>query len=60
MPTPFYEADDRFDAAADAVRFLSDRLISATGLDFTPESFDALREVLAAALVLIEVEGVEG
>ena len=59
MPTPLYEADDLHDAAADAIRYLSDRL-NRRGLEFTPETYGPLREVLAAALQMAWVEWVEG
>jgi hypothetical protein len=38
MAEPFYEADDRCEAAAEAVRALSDRL-NRKGLELTPEAF---------------------
>lgn len=59
MASAFYEADDLHDAAAAAVAALSDRL-NRRGLEFTPESCRPLREVIAAALTLVSVEGVEG
>lgn len=59
MPMPFYEADDIHDAATDAVRALNHRL-ERLGLQFIPEHFGPLRDLLAAALPLTEVEGVEG
>ena len=59
MATPFYEADDIHDAATDAVRALNHRL-ERRGLQLIPEHFGPLRDLLAAALPLIKVEGVEG
>jgi hypothetical protein len=56
MALPFHDCDDIHDAAADAVRALNARL-ARRGLELA--ATDALREVIAGALQLAEVEGVE-
>lgn len=59
MAQPFSEADDLWDAAADGARAINARL-SGRGLQLCPCAFDALRDTIAGALSLAEVEGVEG
>ena len=59
MAEPFHDCDDIHDAASDAVRALNTRL-SRRGLQLVPEAWQPLREVIAAVLPLVEVEGMEG
>jgi hypothetical protein len=53
MAYPFHECDDVHDAAADALRVITDRLARR---DLRLTAPDALRDLLAAALQLAEVE----
>jgi hypothetical protein len=59
MPEPFRDCDDIHDAATDAVRAVNARL-GRRGLQLVPEHWEPLRELVAAALPLVLVEGVEG
>jgi predicted nuclease with RNAse H fold len=59
MVEPFHDCDDIHDAASDVVRALNARL-SRRGLQLVPEHWEPLRELIAAALSLVRVEGVEG
>jgi hypothetical protein len=55
MPHPFYECDDIYDAAADAVRAINARL-SRRGLQLSPDDASTLRDALVSALQSTEVE----
>lgn len=59
MAESFYEADDIRDAAEDAVIAIC-QYFSYQGLVLPPKVFGPLREGIAAALLLVQVEGVEG
>jgi hypothetical protein len=55
MSDHFGDCDDIHDAASDGARAINSRL-TRRGLQLEPGSFEALREVLAAALRLATVE----
>jgi hypothetical protein len=55
MPSLFCQSDDVYDAASDGIRAINARL-SGRGLQLEGASFEALRELLQAALQLAEVE----
>lgn len=59
MADLFCHADDVWDAAADGARAINARL-TRRGLQLDSASFEALRDTIAGALSLAEVEGVEG
>jgi hypothetical protein len=59
MAEPFHDCDDIHDAAADAVRAVNARLRH-RGLQLVPEHWQPLQDLIAAALPLVLVEGVEG
>jgi hypothetical protein len=55
MTDPFYECDDIFDAAADAVRTINANL-ARRGLQLVPDDAWTLRDALVSPLEATEVE----
>lgn len=59
VTSQFGDCDDIHDAASDGARAINSRL-TRRGLQLEPASFDAVREMLAAALRLATVQSVCG